>query len=36
MKTKLQIRCFRLKEATQNFILFPDYTDVNINSYSVK
>jgi hypothetical protein len=36
MKHKLQVRCFRLKDATQCFVLFPDYTNVLINNYSVK
>jgi hypothetical protein len=36
MKYKLQIRCFRLKEITQYFALFPDYTNIFLNNYSVK
>ena len=36
MKYKLQVRCFRLKQATQFFVLFPDYTNIVINNYSLK
>lgn len=36
MKYKLQVRCFRLKEHTQYSVLFPDYTNIVLNNYSVK
>jgi hypothetical protein len=36
MKYKLQIRSIRLKEGIQNFMQFPDYTNIVINNNSVK
>lgn len=36
MKHKLQIRCLRLKEHTQFFILFPDYAKIFVNQSSVR
>jgi hypothetical protein len=36
VKHRLQVRCFRVKESTQNFILFPDFIDIVINNFSVK
>ena len=36
MRYKLQVRCFRLKETTQNFLLFPDHTEVMMNGFSVR
>lgn len=34
--TKIQMRCFRLKETTQNFILFPDAATVFVNTFLLK
>lgn len=36
MKYRLQIRSIRIKELTQYFTLFPDYTNVMLNNFSIK
>jgi hypothetical protein len=32
----MQVRCFRMKEATNSFILFPDFAHIEINEFIVK
>ena len=36
LKHRLQVRCFRIKESTQNFVLFPDHTEICVNGVAVK
>ena len=36
MRWKLQVRCFRLKEAAKNITLFPDTASLSVNGYSIK
>lgn len=35
-RQKVQLRCFRLKEATTSFILFPDYVSIELNDNFAK
>ena len=36
MKYRIQVRCFRIKESTQNFILFPDHAEIQVNGFQSK
>ena len=36
MKCKIQVRCFRIKDSTQNFIQFPDHAEISVNGFQSK